>query len=105
MAKLITCIVAGRRAMQALELLKNEGIFTANRYPARGASALSNYVYQGIDIVTVTVEDARADEIFTRLYTELEMDGPGGGMIYQAALGRSSEYRLPEIDSIAQKGE
>ncbi|MGE4295933.1 MAG: hypothetical protein AB7E49_09550 [Campylobacterales bacterium] len=96
--KLITCIVAGRRAMQAIELLKDAGIFTANRYPARGASALSNYVYQGIDIVTVVVEATRADEIFTRLYTELEMDGPGGGMIYQEALGRSSEYRLPEIE-------
>jgi hypothetical protein len=92
--KLITGITAGDRALKAIETLHAQGVYTANRYPARGASALSGYHYKGVDILTVLIEADRAEAVFEQLYHLLGIDGPGGGLIYQEAIGRASRFVL-----------
>lgn len=96
--KLITCNIFGHHGLDMIKRLKDEkGIAKANKSSARGTSSQYNYSFKEIEVLTVVVEDHEADEIFGFLYSELEMDKPHRGMIYQSSLGRSSEYNLPNI--------
>jgi hypothetical protein len=96
--KLITCNIFGHHSLEMIKRLKEEkGITKANKSSARGTSSLHNYRFAEIEILSVVVEEERADEIFSFLYSTLELDKPHHGIIYQNKLGRSSEYLLPDI--------
>jgi hypothetical protein len=96
--KLITCNIFAHKSIDMIKRLKEEkGIVTANKSSARGTSSVSNFIFKEVEVLSVVVEESRADEIFNFLYEELELDKPHRGMIYQNTLGRSSSYELPNI--------
>jgi len=98
--KQITCMVADRIPISVLKKLKEEkGIITADKTDARGSSSNSNFEMKKMQILTVVVEDARADEIFEYLYHILEIDQPDRGIMLQSKLARMTEYTLPEINT------
>ena len=98
--KLITCILTKPIAIEIIGRLKDEkNIITANTTNARGTSSKSDYMMKAEDILTVVVDAAEADEIFYFLYSELELDQPHQGIIYQEALSKSTPYSLPDLPS------
>ncbi|WP_114418241.1 hypothetical protein [Marinospirillum perlucidum] len=102
--KLITCLITGERALEAIAWLQEEeGITTANRYPARGASVNSGQVFKSIEILTLVVPEDRADELFGKLFDHLDVGHPGGGIIFQEALMQASDYQLPNLDQDGPK--
>lgn len=80
-------------------LKKEKNILTANSTQARGTSSKSEYIMKAEVILTVLVEEERADEIFKFLFVELKLDQPHQGMIYQEAISRSTKYSLPDLES------
>ena len=95
--KQITCMVSDIIPLKVLERLKEEkGIITADKTDARGSSSNSNFELKKMQILTVVVEDNKADEIFEYLYDILEIDQPNRGIMLQNKLGRMTEYILPD---------
>ena len=95
--KQIICMVIDSIPLEVLELLKKDkGIITANKMHARGSSSNTDYEMKNMDILTVVVEDNKAEEIFEYLFHILEIDQPNRGMIIQSKLGRRTEYTLPK---------
>jgi len=98
--KLITCILTKPIAIEIITRLEDEkNIITANTTHARGTSSKSDYIMKAQEILTVLVEQERADEIFYFLYSELELDQPHQGIIYQEAISKSTSYSLPNLSS------
>ncbi len=99
--KLITCILTKPIAIEMIRRLKDEkDIITANTTDARGTSSKSNYyMMKAEEILTVVVDAKRAEEIFSFLYCELELDQPHQGIIYQEAISKSTRYILPDLPS------
>lgn len=96
--KLITCILTQPIAVNMISRLKEEkNIITANATHARGLSSKMGYTMQANEILTVLVEETRAEEIFEFLYIELNLNKPNQGIIYQEAISRSSAYSLPDL--------
>lgn len=94
--KLITCILFGHKARVIIETLaKEKGIITADKSTARGTSIL-NVNGEEMEVITVLVEEFRADEIFEYLYFEAELNKPHHGMIYQQSIKKASKYTLPK---------
>jgi hypothetical protein len=98
--KLITCILTKPIAIEMITRLKNEkNIITANTTHARGTSSKSEYMMKAEEILTVLVDASKADDIFYFLFSELELDQPHQGMIYQEAVSKSTRYSLPDLSS------
>jgi hypothetical protein len=98
--KLITCILTKPVAIEMITRLKEEkGIITANTTHARGTSSKSNYMMKAEEILTVLVDASQADDVFYFLYSELELDQPHQGIIYQETVAKSTKYSLPDLSS------
>lgn len=96
--KLITCILTKPIAIEMTKRLKEEkGIITANATHARGTSSKSDFMMKAEEILTLLVDADEADDIFNFLFSELELDQPHQGIIYQEAIQRSTTYSLPDI--------
>ena len=97
--KLITCVLTQPVTTEMITRLKVEkNIITANSTHARGTSSKSDFLMKAEMILTVLVEENRADEIFEFLFRELQLDQPHQGMIYQEAISRSTQYSLPDLE-------
>jgi len=98
--KQITCMVSEHIPLKVMQRLKEEkGIITADKTDARGSSSNSSFEMKKMQILTVVVEDIKADEIFEYLFHILEIDQPNKGIMLQSKLGRMTEYTLPKIDT------
>ena len=102
--KMICCILPKGVALGISVRLKEvHGIVSSNISNARGVGKITPLAYRGIagqsekEILSVVVAAAIADEIFTFIYHEADIDRPHGGIMYMHSLYRSTEYRLPEI--------
>lgn len=102
--KLITCIMPHGRATPVLEALKKElGILAITIRHARGTGRMTPLAWRGVgevaekDVMTVVVPAARAEEVFAFIYEYGGIDRPHGGILYQQALGRSTEFQLPDL--------
>ncbi len=96
--KLITCVMQEKLSHEIIKHLQNEQkILTANIYSARGSTFESMLDAKQMDVLTVLVEAEKAEEIFEYLYYEAQIDRPHGGMVFQEAIGRSTEYSLPKL--------
>ncbi len=94
--KLITCVMQERLANDIIKILQDEkNIFTANKFSARGTSITQHLDIRQMDVLTVIIEEEKADELFAFIYQEAQIDRPHGGLIFQEALGRSTLYTLP----------
>ena len=93
--KLITLIIPGHKSMEILKSLYDEkGITKANKANARGVSNVTDKVMEEMEVLNVTVEESRAQEIFMYLYEKAELYKPNTGVIFQQGLRYSTEYNL-----------
>lgn len=102
--KLITCILPHGRALPVLEALKEElGLLTATMHHARGTGRMTPLAWRGVgeaaekDVISVSVSASRADEVFAFIYERAGIDRPHGGILYQQALWKSTEYHIPDV--------
>jgi len=96
--KLITCVMQEKLSHDIIKNLQNEKkILTSNTYSARGSTFENEDDAKQMDVLTVLVEKEKAEEVFEYLYYEAQIDRPHGGMIFQEAIGRSTEYSLPKL--------
>jgi hypothetical protein len=101
-SKLITCILPKGGALPVLKQLKQElGIVACNINYARGSGRFAPLADRGLgeqtekEILSVVVDQERADEVFAYIFREAEIDRPHGGLVFQSALGPATEYRIP----------
>jgi nitrogen regulatory protein PII len=91
--KMITAVITDSKSTPILEALAEKGVATANRSKARGTS-IRNENGVEMEILTVLVEDKKADEVFTYIYEEANIVEPHHGMIYQQEIKKASNYKL-----------
>ena len=103
-SKLITCILPKGRSLPLQEALSQEhGIHSGNFHYARGVGRDSHIRDRGIgeqqerEVFEVVVESSIADDIFDFIFSSARMAEPHGGMIYMAALPKSTVMSLPEL--------
>jgi nitrogen regulatory protein PII len=99
-SKLITCILPRGKSLEVVKKLHEEkGITAVNVWNGRGSSAHKRKIQteSEVEILTVVIEDSRADEIFEFIYFEAEIGGISRGFMYQGRLSQSTIFVLPEI--------
>lgn len=103
--KLITCILADNGAdVELLKALRAEkGIVAASSLACRGMGAGGVRLgrrrrprAEPVRLVSVVVPEERADEIFEFIYVQVDIEGIGGGLIYQSPLRLFTPFALPE---------
>jgi len=104
--KLITCILPkGIAAGVCEKLLQEKGIVTGNINNARGTGHITAKLHQKAgyqtekEIFRVVVDADKADEVFEFIYNHAELHQPHGGIMFQNALRKSTQYVLPEINT------
>lgn len=96
--KLITAIIKNKDTHHIIESLEKDfGVFTANKSTARGDS-LSGIVMDEMRIITVVVDDEKAETVFEYIYFEAGLDIKNNGIIYQQNLKKATPYTLPKFD-------
>ncbi len=104
-AKLITCILPDEgQDMALLKVLRTKkGIITANTSLCRGFGLQMRRKYKrkrqvaaySVRVVTIVVEEDRADDVFEFIYHQVDFDHPCPGLIYQGSLLAATPYTLP----------
>jgi hypothetical protein len=102
--KAITVILDkdGTTSALAKKLKEEKGLITGNILSARGTGSpltKRSFLHQTEkELFTIVVPEQQSDEIFEFIYRECEMGERDGGFMYQASLGRSSEFALPDLE-------
>ena len=81
-------------------LAEEKGLEAANVSTGRGRGAGpigSIGAWDEIDMLTITVPNERANEIFTFIFEAGELGRPRGGIIFQHAVAPVTVFTLPEI--------
>ena len=95
--KRITCFLPKGTGVKMVEMLQSEkNIVSTNVHSGRGQRTAETWKEQ--EILTVIVEEDRAEEIFEFIYFQGKLNEPGGGFIFQSDLNRATSFKLPEID-------
>lgn len=93
--KIITCLIPHHKALEILEhLSKEKGIVMANKSNARGSSYTTDFSWIEMEILEVIVGASQADQIFTYLFETAEVGTPQGGLIFQHALSKATDYKV-----------
>jgi len=101
--KAITVVLEkdGTATALAKKLKEEKGILTGNIQSARGTgnplTRRSLLKQTEKDLFTVVVPEEKSAEIFEFIYLECGMGQRFGGFMYQATLGRSSQFTLPDL--------
>ena len=102
--KLIRCILPKGKALPVIQALKDElGIIKAYFNFARGTGRITHRDYRSSvtqtekEVLSVIVAADKADETFAFIYDTAGIGEPHGGIMYQCALGGSTEYLLPDV--------
>ena len=102
--KMITCILPkGKGVDLVTHLHKKHGIVTANIYSCRGTGMSTTVGKKAVgsdmekDIVTVSVKNKEADELFEDIYFKMNMHKPHGGFMYLGDLSKCIHFVLPEL--------
>lgn len=98
-SKLITCFLPKGKALDLVRALHDDkGVNTANVTSGRDQGLVrTGGAWAEIEILDVTVNADKAEDIFWFMFEKAEIDAPGGGFIFQAPLLRSTPFELPEI--------
>jgi hypothetical protein len=90
---LITCIIPEGKGHELMKkLIEEKGINTASLHHARGSGHVGGLRRRGFiaqikkDVVTAAVSDDRADEIFSYMFFEGDINQPHTGIIYMERL-------------------
>lgn len=102
--KLITCLIPVGVAQPLAKRLKEEkNVGNAHIGNARGIGKLTATMDRKLgdqaekQILTVVVDQERADDIFSFIYFEAQIDQPHGGLIFMSAADRFVPLTLPDI--------
>ena len=102
--KVITCILPkGKAAKVAKVLVKEFELTTVDIHYARGVGRITPLSHRGIgetserEILTLSVDEADADEMFEIVHELAEIRQPHGGMMYMHALTSSTGFVLPDL--------
>ncbi|MBC8286593.1 MAG: hypothetical protein H8E42_03870 [Nitrospinae bacterium] len=101
--KRITCFLPKGAGIRLVEMLHNEkNIDSTNVHTGRGLRTVESVKDYGAwteqDVLTVIVDSERADEIFSFIFFQGELNKPAGGFIYQTSLTKASRYTLPSME-------
>ena len=96
-SKLITCIIPRGMGPELVEDLHTVwDLITTNVANGRGVSKRDGYFSEEVDILTVVVDEQKADDVFNHLYDRVEVGQFKGRFMYQQALGITSAFTMPE---------
>ena len=94
--KRITCFLPKGAGVKMVEMLQSEkNIVSTNVHSGRGQRTTETWKEQ--EILTVIVDEDRAEEIFEYIYFQGKLNEPGGGFIFQSDLNRATSFKLPDI--------
>ena len=101
--KRITCFLPKGAGIRLVEMLhKEKNIDSTNVHTGRGLRTVESVKDYGAwseqDVLTVIVDAERADEIFSYIFFQGELNKPAGGFIYQTSLTKASHYSLPKME-------
>jgi nitrogen regulatory protein PII len=103
--KLITVILPKGRDKELVHKLVDElGIQSVNVNFARGLGRITPLRHRGVgettekSIVTVLVDEQRADEVFEYIFYEADINRPHGGLMFQQPLLASTAFKLPDLE-------
>lgn len=103
--KLITVVLPKGRDKELVHKLVEElGIQKVNVNFARGLGRITPLRHRGVgettekSIVTVLVEEQRADEVFEFIFFEADINRPHGGLMFQQPLLATTAFNLPELE-------
>ena len=95
--KRITCFLPKGTGIKMVEILHSEkNIASTNVHSGRGQKTAETWKEQ--EILTVIVDEDRAEEIFEYIFSQGKLNEPGGGFIFQSDLNRATSFKLPDID-------
>lgn len=104
--KLITCILPAGVADEVLVRLEREhGIIEASVSKARGIGHLTPRAHRRPasqtekEILSVSVPEPHADEIFRFLFEAARIDRPHGGIMFMSTLTQTTKFELPRMKS------
>ena len=102
--KVITCILPKGKAIKVTKVLVKEfGITSIDISYARGVGRITPLSHRGIgetsekEILTLSVDEAEAEEMFEIVYDLAEISQPHGGLMYMHALSGSTGFELPDL--------
>lgn len=94
------------RVTEVVRLLRKEkNILTAHQITCRGMGAvgrsgpgrrLRSQAPKSLRLLTIVVEEERADEIFEFVFHKAEVDKPMGGIVFMGALDGATAFLVPE---------
>ncbi len=95
---MITCVVAHGRGDEAIKVAREAGVSGAIVYHARGSGVRERLGLLGIaveaekDVVTMLAATDHRDLVMHNLYTQLQLDRPGAGVIYAIPMDKVATY-------------
>jgi len=102
--KMISCILPKGIALDIAQKLKDtHNIMTTNINNARGVGKITPLAFRGIagqsekEILTVIVDEDKADALFEYIFFEADINRPHGGIMYMHTLPKTTEFVLPEV--------
>ena len=103
--KLITAILPkGRDKELVRKLVHDLKIQSVNINYARGLGRITPLRHRGVgettekSIVTVLVDEDRAEEVFEFIFFEADINRPHGGLMFQQPLLASTAFELPDLE-------
>ena len=101
--KRITSFLPKGSGIKMVEMLHSEkSIASTNVHSGRGQKTTQSGKEYGAwneqDILTVIVDEERAEEIFEYIFFQGKINKPGVGFIFQSDLNRATSFKLPDID-------
>ena len=102
--KLITAILPKGQDRELVRRLVDElGINSININYARGLGRITPLHHRGTGettekaIVTVLIDETRADEVFEFIFYEADINQPHGGLMFQQPLLANTMFMIPDI--------
>ncbi len=102
--KLITCVFPKGKSLPVMNVLMQQGFNRVNQTFARGFDIHDEVKGSGLppwsekELLTVVVDQDKADKAFELIFNEGHVGNLGGGFIYMGGLTVASEFELPELD-------
>lgn len=99
--KLITCFLPATKADALVAALRTEkGVLTADVSLGRGVGAAQRKGFAAWDevaIITVSLPENEAEDVFAFMFARGDLDRPKGGLIVMQALEARTQFALPAL--------